>query len=350
MTTRRRKSAFVGIDVACAKTKRIPIVVCEWENGRLIPKDLKRFSFKPPKGIGNVAACDPAECASFAAQVVDYLHQIEEAVGVCIQRVALDAPSAWAKNGKRRESEEGLDEPGIIYFTTPSDKDFRDICDKVREHLDSGGSHSNLPNANRLWMLVGFALFNKLRDVAECIETYPQAIVRQLGVGKNHKSKNGAVEKQFAAIAVHTGWPTSQTDKAVINRIGWGSQDDRLDAYLAAWVASLPESKREAIGTPPNDAIWIPKDVGPDEQDGNGGENNGLEPPEDGPEPPEDGPGSRIPGSRECPAPGCSMRYKKFAMGWDAHAAHTCEGLTSVGPEARKKEYKQRFGYLFKGR
>jgi len=38
---------------------------------------------------------------------------------------------------------------------------------------------------------------------------------------------------------------------------GYGPLHDRLDAYLAAWVASVGESEREALGSPPDDVIWI---------------------------------------------------------------------------------------------
>jgi hypothetical protein len=38
------------------------------------------------------------------------------------------------------------------------------------------------------------------------------------------------------------------------------SQNDRLDAFMAAWVASLPSERRRAFGdaTRPDDAIWVP--------------------------------------------------------------------------------------------
>jgi len=37
-----------------------------------------------------------------------------------------------------------------------------------------------------------------------------------------------------------------------------GAGKRRVDAYLAAWVASLDESDRDAIGSTPDDVIWIP--------------------------------------------------------------------------------------------
>ena len=45
----------------------------------------------------------------------------------------------------------------------------------------------------------------------------------------------------------------------VVAVVPQGKRHARLDAYLAAWVAALPEDQREALGLPPNDAIWIPR-------------------------------------------------------------------------------------------
>ena len=55
----------------------------------------------------------------------------------------------------------------------------------------------------------------------------------------------------------YTGWPTSVSTES-LNNIGYGSFHDKLDAYLAAWIASLKTSEREALGKPPDDVIWLP--------------------------------------------------------------------------------------------
>src|SRR5208282_5241470 len=39
----------------------------------------------------------------------------------------------------------------------------------------------------------------------------------------------------------------------------FGTLDDRSDAYLSAWIASLDEHEREPLGPAGPDAIWIPK-------------------------------------------------------------------------------------------
>ena len=51
---------------------------------------------------------------------------------------------------------------------------------------------------------------------------------------------------------------------------------------------------------------------------------------------------------RWCPACG-EHEFKRWPFGWDAHAAYTCGGRHSPTPEARKREFKRRFGVLFGG-
>ncbi len=43
--------------------------------------------------------------------------------------------------------------------------------------------------------------------------------------------------------------------------MGYGKRDDKLDAFLSAWVASLPSSKQKVYGSKPNDAIVVPNMV-----------------------------------------------------------------------------------------
>jgi len=48
-----------------------------------------------------------------------------------------------------------------------------------------------------------------------------------------------------------------------------------------------------------------------------------------------------------CPACG-KFEFQMWPEGWDAHAEHRCEGLTSGTPEERKKEFKSKLKHLFK--
>lgn len=264
----RPRPAFAGIDVAFAKEKHLPVVVSRWHEERLVPEPLSTLPFSPPVGQGNVASCDPNEVEEFASKTLDYLHRIEDKLDVQIVRIGIDAPSAPRRNeASRRAAEKALDESGITCFTTPSKAEFETIRNKVEEHLRAGGRESNLPHANQLWMQVGFALFEKLPELAECIEVYPQATVRKLNAGAKHKSAAGAVRHQLKATARHTGWPSERPEEPDLEEIAFGLDDDRLDAYLAAWAAARKKEERIGYGTPPDDVIWIPRIPDPEDEE-----------------------------------------------------------------------------------
>ena len=49
-----------------------------------------------------------------------------------------------------------------------------------------------------------------------------------------------------------------------------------------------------------------------------------------------------------CPA--CMLKvFEKWPEGWDAHAAHRCEGVNLGTPEERKAEFRRVLGHLFRG-
>ena len=133
-----------------------------------------------------------------------------------------------------------------------------EIQAKAKAHLAGGGAVATLPNANRLWMLVGFDLFRRLSKEWECLEVYPQATVVVLGAGATHKHKQAGLQTQLRAGAKYTGWPKPPVLAALFD-IGYGLAHDRLDGYLAAWMASLKLAEREPLGRPPSDAIWVPR-------------------------------------------------------------------------------------------
>ena len=189
-----------------------------------------------------------------------YLRRVEKHFDVHIVRIAIDAPSAPRRDGLTlREAEAALDREDISYIQTPGRAAFDLMPERVRQHLAGGGSEATLPCANQLWMLFGFSLFEALSGAGwTCLEVYPQATVRILGSGQQHKSTPGAVEAQMAATARHTGWPEN-ADESALKSVAYGSLHDRFDAYLAAWVASLPDNERRPMGTPPDDVIWVPR-------------------------------------------------------------------------------------------
>ena len=95
-------------------------------------------------------------------------------------------------------------------------------------------------------MLVGFALFKRLRQEWDCLEVFPQAIVHAMGVAGAHKSSDRGYEGQLAAAARNTGVTISQL-ASELKTACFGSRHDRLDAYLSAWVAALDSHERRAF-------------------------------------------------------------------------------------------------------
>jgi hypothetical protein len=254
-----RLDAFVGIDVAFAKKKVLPVSVSTVGTGTPVDILPLRVAFeKPPIGRGNVAALDEKVRQDFATEVLAWLTKLEQKKGLTIRRIAIDAPSNYCRHASgRRASEAALDAQGISCFATPTEKDFQAKIEASRKFLADGGKPSRLPNANQLWMLVGFELFRTLRNKYECIETYPQAIVHALKCATHHKSTAQGLQSQLVEAAKLLG--VSETDlRAKLAVMGFGSTHDRLDAFLSSWVAGLDESRRRAFGTLPDDAIWVP--------------------------------------------------------------------------------------------
>jgi hypothetical protein len=94
---------------------------------------------------------------------------------------------------------------------------------------------------------------------AEVIEVYPFAIIRALLPVCAHKSTEQGYRDQLIAIAARTGWEP-QNLEARLKMTVPGSRHDRLDAFMAGWVASLSPEHRHALGDAqqPDDAIWVP--------------------------------------------------------------------------------------------
>ena len=349
------KNIFIGIDLAIAKNKTLPICFCRWEQGRLLPFPVQALLHRPPRGRGNLAVLDDQRVQEFVEEAAQYISAVASELGVRVERIGIDAPRAAREDqSRRRLSEIAMDKAGISCFTTPSTNEFNMIFEKVRQHIAEGGAESHLPHANQLWMYVGFRLFERLSEIAPCIEVFPQAAARAMGAGAIHKSKKGAVEKQLNEAAQYTGWPCNEGAEVSLSEIGFGNSHDRLDAYLSAWVAALPESKRVAMGSPPHDVIWVPKIEGRKFERANAllspasnttekkrirrrfSSNERLGPSD---------------ASYELSCPGCNQHvFKRWPFGWDAHAAHKCGGLKSVGKSERKAEYREKYAHLFPGK
>jgi predicted nuclease with RNAse H fold len=254
------REVFVGIDVAFAKKKRLPICVCEVRDKKLTPLPLRKDFDKPPAGFGNKAALQAATRNEFATAVDNWLKKLQTEMGVSVSRVAIDAPSNYCETSlHRRLSDQSLDKAGISCFATPTKKQFDDKIRAALSHLQGGGKEAEMPNANQIWMLVGFALFETLKKQGyDCIETYPQAIVHELKCSDKHKSTAEGFNAQVGSAAKVAGYSSPDDFQKVLETMGFGSRHDKLDAFLSAWVASLPPSQEKVFGSKPNDAIVVP--------------------------------------------------------------------------------------------
>lgn len=253
------KEVFLGIDVASAQRKRLPLCFVEKKLGRLEPLFLpEELSQSFPRGSGNAAIVEPNPFSALALQVARSIQQTCAQLQWTLVCAAVDAPAAPPEDHRRCEVE--LSAAGFSVFKTPRAGDWPVIIKKCRDHLSKGGALSRIPHANKIWMQYGFELFAALQKSGfYVIEVYPFSIARTL-IGKHpHKSSHEGYDRQLDAIARHTGWGAQELHRALQSCVP-GTHHDRLDAFMAAWVASLPAAKRSAYGNPAcqGDAIWVP--------------------------------------------------------------------------------------------
>jgi predicted nuclease with RNAse H fold len=249
---------FVGIDVACAKLKPLPICVVKAEGAKVIPLE---FRVELPRGPGNIEIAKPDPFRALAKSVTADLEAICRRKGWHIKRLAVDAPAAAPAAGQQRFCEEQMSKRKLHSFQTPNAGRWDEIKKSCNQHLKQGGLLSELPYANKIWMLYGFELFFALRSITELqvIEVYPYAIVCELLPGCAHKSTKEGYNSQLSEIALRTGWSTEDLEKQ-LRFTTFGGKHDRLDAFMAAWTASLPPQKLKVYGhrENANDSIWIP--------------------------------------------------------------------------------------------
>ncbi|MBA3341491.1 MAG: DUF429 domain-containing protein [Gemmatimonadaceae bacterium] len=168
-----------------------------------------------------------------------------------IVMVAIDAPRDYAEEDRRRACEQAMDAAGLSCFATPSRSRFADIRSRALDHLERGGTEARLPHANQLWMLVGFELFRHLEQEFDCIEVFPNAIVRTLDKTVPHKSTSEGLARQIEILAKGSGISPIDVASAC-----YGNLHDRVDALLGAWVASTDVTSRVAFGDGACDTIW----------------------------------------------------------------------------------------------
>ncbi len=254
-------SVYVGIDVACAVGKRLPICVVSAGNRLALQAMPMHLMADIPRGGGNQEIRTPDPFQKAATDVVTAISRIADKMAWQVERIAIDAPAAPPATGPRA-SEKALASCGLSSFRTPARDEWAAIKQKCANHLGSGGSVARLPYANKIWMLFGFQLFAQLkaRFRAEVIEVYPFAIVRALLPKCAHKSTERGYREQLDAVAARTGWEPRSLEARLKANVP-GARHDRLDAFMAAWVASLPRERRCAYGDPKrlDDAIWVPR-------------------------------------------------------------------------------------------
>jgi predicted nuclease with RNAse H fold len=245
-------TAYCGIDLAFAKRKTLPVAVCVRDGTRVRPLSLRSVPhLAPPRGAGNRATLDASTLVQFADDVLTYLRGVERRFDVAIAVVAIDAPRQPAPEGGRRACETAMDAAGWSCFTTPSSSQWAIIRRRVSAHLARGGSESTLPHANQLWMLVGFAVFERLQREFDCIEVFPSAIVRSFDSTVPHKTTADGFSRQLDILR-----KGMQVDDGQFSCSCRGPRHDQLDALLSAWVASAPTPVRVAFGDGQSDTIW----------------------------------------------------------------------------------------------
>ena len=220
----------------------------------------KHLGAAVPRGVGNKEITSLAPFQEAALSVARAIDRIAAEMGWQVARIAIDAPAAPPIAGPR-VSENELGRLGQPSFRTPAAGAWDGIRQLCLEHLRSGRSTATLPHANKIWMLYGFELYRCLRVGlgVEVIEVYPFAIVRALLSACKHKTTEQGYRDQLAAVASRTGWEPQELEAKLRTTVP-GSRHDRLDAFMAAWVATLPREQRRAIGDAeqPDDAIWVP--------------------------------------------------------------------------------------------
>lgn len=248
---------YIGIDVACAKSKTLPFAGLVLRSGIRTLANLREQAFpSPPKGYGNrVIAQDILEAKRFAVEVYVWLREIEKQSSNKIIKIAIDAPRRpRLPHLSVRDSEQALQEANIQFIKTPTEHEFSAKRKEAAAHLQAGNPVASLPGANLWWMCVGFALFETLTDHWDCVETYPQAILHHIKYVGAHKSKDHA--KQLAHIISISGIHELSTES--LRGRSCGAPHDRVDALMSAWVASLPPSQIHPFGTVPEDQICVP--------------------------------------------------------------------------------------------
>lgn len=233
---------YMGIDVAVATSKRLPICVLD-TRGHIVPARWKKIE----RGPGNRALIANRNLAKeWADRVAEAIRvELEQGHLEC-QVIMVDAPSAPAQKG-RRQCEEELKNAGVSFFQTPPLEEFESW------YKLSPKDNTHIPNANRIWMLAGLELFKALKrtfPAAHVLETYPEAIAH--AYGKSGNQEKLAILAAELPSTIGDLWPE-------LRRAIWGSCKDVLDAALCALTAAMwAKGQVRCWGREPGEAIYVP--------------------------------------------------------------------------------------------
>ena len=123
------RDLYVGIDLAIAKNKRLPVCVAENKLGRFdvlpLRKEIDPSLF--PKGSGNRAFLSKSVRGQFVEATIRLFVEIEAKFSGRIRVIAIDAPRAPANNSDGRECERELNRRNWSCFSTPTASKFCQI-------------------------------------------------------------------------------------------------------------------------------------------------------------------------------------------------------------------------------
>jgi len=144
--------------------------------------------------------------------------------------VAIDAPPAWAVDG-RRSCERALSARGISVFTTPT-------------------AATGAANPFYAWMATGFAMFEAARGVPT-LETFPHAVAIAL---RGRAPERGLLKRP----AEKRQWRRAALEEAGIDTTHLRSIDE-IDAALCAVTGRRYLAGRtEALGDPADGVLTVP--------------------------------------------------------------------------------------------
>lgn len=120
---RRGLKLYLGIDVAIARSKRLPICACSVADGTPVPLALRsrRDFLPPPHGMGNRGVLDSLVRREYAQRALRWVRKLEESENVQVGRIAIDAPRYYAPISGRL-CEVAMTDDSISYIKTPTEE------------------------------------------------------------------------------------------------------------------------------------------------------------------------------------------------------------------------------------